>query len=232
MTLGRIARQHLRAHPAGVLSTLSRAVEGYPYGSIVPYALDAAACPVLLASRLAEHTRNFTADPRVSLLVHEPGGDPQAEARVTLVGRVAPLEHSDTARARYLARFPHARDYLALDFQFFRVEPVSLRVIAGFARVHWVSREAYTPPAGDLAVREAAIVAQLNSLHVQALRALCGGEQRDTHVVEVIGVDCDGFDVRADGELRRFDFERCAAGADEACAAAAAVLRAAHPPAA
>ena len=69
MSLGSDARIHLRAHYHGVLSTRSRAMEGWPFGSVVPYALDAQAWPILCASRLAEHTKNFAADSRVSLLV-------------------------------------------------------------------------------------------------------------------------------------------------------------------
>lgn len=62
MSLAQDARRWLRAHRYGLLSTHSRAVEGYPFGSVVPYVLDHEACPVLLVSRLAEHTRNLAAD--------------------------------------------------------------------------------------------------------------------------------------------------------------------------
>ena len=56
----------LRAHRYGLLSTHSRAVAGYPFGSVVPYVLDHDACPVPLISRLAEHTKNLAGDARVS----------------------------------------------------------------------------------------------------------------------------------------------------------------------
>jgi len=226
MSLGRDARAHLRVHRHGVLSTLSLALEGYPFGSVVPYALDATACPVILTSRLAEHTRNFTADARVSLLVRDPGTDPQAQARVTLLGRIAALARDGTAPSRYLRYFPHARDYLALDFDFYRIEPVTLRVVAGFGKIHWVSREAYAPPAGDLAAGEEALVARLNASHGEALRARCGSTV--ARQVALVGLDCDGFDVIADGNVVRHDFDRPIASADEAFAATAGMIQAAR----
>lgn len=229
MSLAREARCLLRAGRYAVLSTLSQALPGYPFGSVVPYVLDAQAYPIVLASRLAEHTCNIGADPRVSLIVLAAGGKVQENARVTYLGRALPLDSPGVVESRYLRFFPAAREYCSqLDFDFFRIEPVSLRVIAGFAKAHWVSREAYAPPAGDLAAREEAIVAQLNSLPAQALRALCGGHGMNPQRVEIIGIDCDGFDARADGDILRFDFDRCIPGADEACTAAASKVRSAR----
>ena len=65
---------------------------GFPYGSVTPYALSAQGAPLLLLSRLAAHTKNLLADPRASLFVGDRSAaeDPQAGARVSLLGRVAP----------------------------------------------------------------------------------------------------------------------------------------------
>src|SRR5215470_11626125 len=48
----------------GTLSTLSRRQPGHPFGSLMPYALDATGRPLFLISTLAMHTRNLDADPR------------------------------------------------------------------------------------------------------------------------------------------------------------------------
>lgn len=229
MSLGTDARRHLRAQRRGVLSTLSLAVAGWPFGSVVPYALDANALPVMLTSRLAEHTKNFTADPRVSLLVHEAGADVQAEARVTLLGRVVPIEREGPAQARYMRYFPHAKEYLQLDFDFYRLEPVTLRVVAGFGKIHWVSREAYAPPANALAAREDDILAHMNADHAHDLRDYCRYfHGRDATRAEMIGIDCDGFDVRADDVLLRFAFEHLVTTAQEARAALVEMATKAH----
>jgi hypothetical protein len=227
MSLGREARRYLRTHRHGVLSTLSRALEGYPFGSIVPYVLDQQAVPVILISRLAEHTRNIHADPRVSLLVHEPGADVQAGARVTLMGRAQTVENPHEVRERYVRFLPAARAYHdELDFDFYRIEPVTLRVVAGFGKIHWISREAYAPPANTLAPQEDEIIAHMNRDHARNLQGCCAHyHQRRPEKVEMIGIDCDGFDVRADGELLRFDFDPPVTDATRARAALVAMAQ-------
>ena len=72
------------------LSTVSRKRQGYPFGSLMPYAIDTAGSPIFLISNMAMHTQNLQADPRASLFVGQAGdGDPLGTARVALVGDVA-----------------------------------------------------------------------------------------------------------------------------------------------
>jgi len=140
----RAARALLAAESVGVLSTISVHRPGFPYGSVTPYALSAAGAPLLLLSRLAAHTKNLLADPRASLFVGDRSAaeDPQAGARVSLMGQVAPLPAADEpdARARYLAVWPRAADYLALgDFSFWRLSIEEARLIAGFGEIRWLT---------------------------------------------------------------------------------------------
>lgn len=209
MTAGSEARRYLRAQRHGVLSTLSRKLGGYPFGSVVPYMLDHDARPVILVSRLAEHTKNIGADPRVSLLVHEATADVQAGARLTLVGD-ATMTDQETIRPRYLRFFPEAGRLLALgDFSFYAVTARQLRFIGGFGDIHWISAEAYAPPSHQLATQENSIIEHMNREHVRNLRDYCRvHHQKTVKELEMIGIDCDGFDVRADGRILRFDFER------------------------
>jgi len=90
------ARAHAEGGRAGTLATISAdpGTKGYPFGSVVPYALDDAGGPIVRIADIAQHTRNLKADPRASLLVRpEPtDGDPQATWRVTLVGRMEARE--------------------------------------------------------------------------------------------------------------------------------------------
>lgn len=109
---GTAARACLRHYRAGTLATLSQRLAGYPFGSAVPFVLDHAARPVILVSRLAEHTRNIAADHRVSLHVSSAAGDVQAGTRLTLVGDAARATWDLSAlRARYLRYFPDAERF-------------------------------------------------------------------------------------------------------------------------
>src|SRR5579872_7014359 len=70
----------------GSLSTLSRKQPGFPFGSVMPYALDDRGRPIFLISTMAMHTQNLHANAHASLLVTQPdaGGDPLGASRVTL----------------------------------------------------------------------------------------------------------------------------------------------------
>ena len=209
MTTAAQARRYLRTQRYGVLSTLSKKLGGYPFGSLVPYVLDHAARPVILISGLAEHTRNIDADPRVSLLVHEPANDVQAPARITLIGNAVPMDDSAGIRLRYVRLFPDAERLLALgDFSFYAITPRTIRFIGGFGDIHWVTAESYAPPSNALAAQEDAIITHMNMEHAHNLRDYCRFyHRRNADSAVMIGIDCDGFDVRADGAILRFEFD-------------------------
>jgi putative heme iron utilization protein len=211
-----------------VLGTLSLALPGYPFVSIVPYVLDERAWPVVLVSRLAEHTRNMAADARVSLFVHEALADVQAGARVTLMGQGTRLEDPDGIKARYFRYFPHARSYYdtdTLDFDFYCIEPVTLRVVGGFARVHWVSREAYTIREDAIVRNEAKVIESVNRHHGPLVRRYCASAAGTADDALVIGVDCEGFDIRAGERVLRAQFDKAPAGMGDITGAMLAVLR-------
>ena len=127
---------------AGVLSTTSLAVPGYPFGSVVPY-VTSAGCPVIYVSGLAQHTKNLAADPRCCLTAVEGGDDAQAGWRISLLGDAARVEDEAIA-SRYFVRFPASAQFATThDFAFWRITPRRLRYIAGFGKIHWIEAEAW-----------------------------------------------------------------------------------------
>ena len=113
------------------LSTLSRKHEGFPFGSLMPYALDASGRPIFLISNMAMHTQNLKAEPRASLFVSQSAadGDPLGAARATLVGRAECIstEEKVSVREIYLARHENASYWVDFaDFNFFRLELVDI----------------------------------------------------------------------------------------------------------
>ena len=125
---------------AAALGTLHA---GAPFVSMVPYAVTRdGSVFVIHVSRLAAHTKDMLADPRVSLLVAQPEGegvDAQALARVSIQGEARELargsEEEREARGAYLARFPEAAPLTEFgDFSFFAIRPAQARFVAGFAQ--------------------------------------------------------------------------------------------------
>src|SRR5947207_11996348 len=101
------AKKLLREGRSGALATLMQA-SGDPYCSLVNVATATDGAPLLLISRLAVHTKNVLADPRVSLMIDErKAGDPLQGARIMLLGTATPAQEEE-ARHRYLARQPEA----------------------------------------------------------------------------------------------------------------------------
>ena len=68
---GKHARELLLKEYRGVLSTHSKAMPGFPFGSVVPYCLDAEGRPLILISRIAQHTHNLGQDAKCSLDVYK-----------------------------------------------------------------------------------------------------------------------------------------------------------------
>lgn len=191
----------------GALSTVAREPEGYPFGSLVAYAVDEGGHPLLLISRLAEHTSNVDADPRGSLLVAERSGDgddPLAHGRVTLLGPIARIDDADEValvRARYLDVHPNAAMYVDFpDFAFYRLTVTDLRYVGGFGRMSWVDAAGYIAAEADpLAAAAPEIVAHMNDDHAIALLDYCRGlaGRTDAESASMTGVDRYGFDVVA-----------------------------------
>jgi putative heme iron utilization protein len=134
----------------GVLSTISTKPEGFPFGSLVPFAQGAEGRPILLLSALAPHTRNLLADPRCSLLVAQAcAEDPQQAPRASLIGRAVPLRgaEAEDGQARWLQRHPRAGALFALDFSLWRLDIAEVRYVGGFAQAAWVSGSEILDPA-------------------------------------------------------------------------------------
>ncbi len=226
------ARRFLRSTHSGVLSTHSARHPGYPFGSVAPFVLDHDGLPLILISTIAEHTKNIQTDPRVSLIAFDPASpDMQAGARLTLLGDARIADKQDGAlRERYLRHFPQAEQYFDMhDFLFHRIQVEHARYIGGFGNIHWIPGAELLPPANQLAAAEGRIIDHMNADHADSLRAYC----RHVHGIEaaraeMVGIDCDGFDVRADGRLLRFGFDTPVTDADAARQALVALSRAAR----
>jgi heme iron utilization protein len=169
------ARTLLHLGRVGSLSTLSRKRPGFPFGSLMPYALDGQGRPLFLISTMAMHTQNLQQDARASLLVTQPEaeGDPLGAARVTVVGNAATLAAPDVADARalYLDRHPNSKYWVDFDdFSFFRMDVVDVYYVGGFGVMGWVAAPEYGDAHADpLADAAAGILEHMNADHQDAL---------------------------------------------------------------
>jgi putative heme iron utilization protein len=217
MSRGSDARRLVRKFTSGVLATQSLKFPGYPYASSLPFCPDQRGRVVVLISHLAEHTQNADRDAKSGFLVSPLGRDLQEQARVSMIGDIAAID-DEAVSARYLRHFPEADQYLQIGgFRFFRIEPRSLRYIAGFGSIHTIAAENYLAPAYPIADAESDVIEHMNNDHAHTLLDYCRHIHGKTPAsAEMTGIDCDGFDVRADGEVLRFELPTEVKDANEA----------------
>ena len=139
----------MEARGFGLLATISERIPGFPFGSVMPYALDSHGRPLFLISTLAVHTNNLLVNPKASLLVYEPEAeaDPLSAARMNVMGEVREVPEADVAEARrlYITGHPEAEQYIEFgDFSLYRLEIADVYYIGGFGEMGWVSHNEYS----------------------------------------------------------------------------------------
>lgn len=196
----RQARELLLKEYRGVLSTHSKSMPGFPFGSSVPYCLDDEGRPLILISRIAQHTHNLGKDTKCSLLVGErEADDVQATGRVTVMAEAQKLVEAqaiEAAAQRYYRFFPESMSYhSAHDFDFWVLAPVRYRFIGGFGAIHWLDHvELANPFAGSA---ETSMVEHMNADHAKAIShyvQLSGLPHSETAVL--VGIDSEGLHLR------------------------------------
>jgi putative heme iron utilization protein len=195
-------RTLLETESVGTLATQSARHPGWPFASVMPYALTADGSPLFLISSMAVHTQNLVADPRASLLVMQSGSaaDPLGSPRATLLGSVRRIDAPDDAmRQAYLRRQPSARHWIDYsDFAFFQLDVANIYFVGGFGVMGWVANNDYASAAADpLADAAAGIMEHMNRDHAEAVRDIArrfGG--LDALEATVVACDRLGFVVR------------------------------------
>ena len=196
----RSARELLLREYRGVLSTHSKSMPGFPFGSVVPYCLDGQGMPLILISRIAQHTHNLLQDAKCSLLVGErEAANVQAVGRITMMAEGHKLTDPDSIAAaaqRYYRYFPESQNYhSAHDFDFWRLTPVRYRYIGGFGAIHWLDDVMLANPFAGTS--EAGMLEHMNQDHAQAIAhyvQLAGLPQ--TEPAQMVGVDSEGLHLR------------------------------------
>lgn len=202
----RITRMGLKA----ALATRD-AQTGHPFISMAGAATAMDGAPVLLMSSLARHRQNLERHPHLSALFEaaEDRSNPLTGARVSLSGRIAPLEDA-REQQRFLARQPKAFYAGFSDFAFFRLELVDAHYVGGFGIAATLSRSEYLlAPAQCAALRtaEAELLEMLNESRKSSVQALATGPLGAAPGAwRMTGVDPEGCDLMWKHRVLRFEF--------------------------
>src|SRR5437868_14815292 len=208
-----LAKSLLRRRREGALATLMAGM-GDPYCSLVNVASHPDGSPILLISRLALHTKNVLADPRVSLMLDErAAGDPLEGARIMLAGRAeeAGTDELDNLCRRYLNAHPSAEAFANFkDFSFFRIRPSGAHLVAGFGRIVDLRPDQFLTDIADataLLEAEQGAIEHMNGDHPDAMNLyatrLLGAQGADWRCT---GFDPEGIDLQAGDTALRLNF--------------------------
>ena len=193
----------LAREKSATLCTLHAGLDGWPFGSVVPYAVLPSGDPVVFLSDIAEHTKNLERDPRASLFLADPDARerPQTGARMSMLVRAHRPSGAEerAAEEAYFARFPSSAAMRGTHGFFVWVLEVDrIRWIAGFGSMGWIARAEWTGGADPLAPHAAGIVDHMNRDHADAvvdLVAHLAGLKAAS--ARVVAMDRGGFDVEA-----------------------------------
>ena len=125
------------------IASLGTSHDGAPFVSMVSVArADDGSAFYIHVSRLAQHTRDMEADPRVSLLLAQADdgrADPQTLVRVTIQCRAEKIERTDESytsiQILYVTQFPASAQMFSFgDFNLWKLVPEKVRFVAGFAK--------------------------------------------------------------------------------------------------
>jgi len=211
-------RKLLRARNRAALAT-SMSTDGQlrPYVSLVTTATDIDGSPLLLLSKLADHTRNLDRDHTLSLLFEDTEiyANPQQGPRVTVMGTARRCEDAatiDHLRRRFLARHPTAARYAGFsDFGFFKVAMERFHWVGGFGRAVWLNQDlaCETEVVADFTATESDLIGRINQDHQEDLallaRSLLG--KRGKHW-QTVAVDPDGIDAKCAQRVYRLAFPK------------------------
>jgi putative heme iron utilization protein len=195
-------------HGYAVISTNSKAEEGYPSGSVVGFVPDENGNPLFLFSGMSTHTQDILVDPKASLTVAAKEFKGAADGRVNLMGTCSklPKEEIPAAKELYLAKHPNSKVWINFgDFTWFRLTVEKIRFVGGFARAGSVTADQYFAAKPDpVAAFGAAIGGHMNEDHGSATLAMVKGlpglQAMTLTAAEITSVDSLGMYVKVTRE--------------------------------
>lgn len=203
----------LRESNEGVLSTISKKFEGYPFGSFTTFTTDRNRTVIIYASELAQHTKNLVQNSKASLTIYnlKKNGDQQDSQRLTLLGDLVLADNQDDCKERFSLFLPHSVNYHKMhDFSFYKLLINQARWIGGFGQIAWLKPEHWTDSKPKWLEREESIINHMNDDHsnsiISTLHAQIGVKDPKA---EMVAINTDGYYVKSNNELMFIKFHKC-----------------------
>ena len=194
----------------GVLSTVSKKYEGYPFGSFVTFISGADRSIIFYASDIAQHTINLKNNSKACItLFNLSEGDRQDSARLSLIGDVKKIDKDvEEISRQFIEFFPESSQYSNMhDFNFYKLNISQVRWIGGFGKIAWLSSTNWNPIRPKWLKKEHSMIEHMNEDHsnsiVSALNAKLG--IKDKHA-RMLRLTMDGYYVSSKNKIYFLDF--------------------------
>lgn len=194
----------------GVLSTVSKKYEGYPFGSFVTFISGADRSIIFYASDIAQHTINLKNNSKACItLFNLSEGDKQDSARLSLMGDVKKIDKDvEEISRQFIEFFPESSQYSNMhDFNFYSLNISQVRWIGGFGKIAWLSSTNWNPIRPKWLKQEKSMIEHMNEDHsnsiVSALNAKLG--IKDKHA-KMLRLTMDGYYVSSKNKIYFLDF--------------------------
>jgi len=181
-----------RENDNGILSTISKKYDDYPFGSFVTYVSGRSRTVYLYLSDLADHTKNLRHTPKACLTINtlNTSGDKQNSARLTLVGDLVPINKTEfeSCKNRFYQILPESKTYAKMhDFNFYKIQIKNIRWIGGFGKIAWLNNENWLDELPKWSKSEDSIINHMNDDHsdtiVSAVKAQHGVKDKTAKMI-------------------------------------------------
>ena len=206
----KLAIKLMRNCREGVLSTVSKKYEGYPFGSFVTFISGADRSIIFYASDIAQHTINLKNNSKACItLFNLSEGDKQDSARLSLMGDVKKIDKDvEEISGQFIEFFPESSQYSNMhDFNFYSLNISQVRWIGGFGKIAWLSSTNWNPIRPKWLKQEKSMIEHMNEDHsnsiVSALNAKLG--IKDKHA-KMLRLTMDGYYVSSKNKIYFLDF--------------------------
>ncbi len=203
----------LRSANSGILSTISKAYKGYPFGSYVTFITGPDRSIYIYASTLAQHTKNLFKDSKacITLSREKKDDDKQNSQRLTLMGDLEPVNENDKEyiKNRFHTFLPESKKYSKMhDFDFYKLSLHKIRWIGGFGEIAWLKNKNWKPHSPKWLSTEMQMIEHMNQDHQNVIYSTFKAQHgKADKKAKMIALCVDGYFIESSGEIFYINFD-------------------------